>query len=86
MSIYVLTGQTPNAPQYMRITTDDDGLIIEFNLPFYRQSDAVRKQLIADWETYAEAIGSPSAAQDIVQFKQWIADTYGQTYMVRQLS
>lgn len=83
---YALTGVAPDDTTYLNIITDDDDLIQQITLPAYRQSDAATGRLLTAWEEYAAATGSPSTAQDVVQFKDYITATYGsETYRVVQV-
>jgi hypothetical protein len=74
---YALTGPNPEDPTYLIITTTDDGLLEDMAIPSYRASDAITQNLLAAWHEYADASGSPSVDQDILQFKDWITTNYG---------
>lgn len=84
--LYRLTGSLPTDPAYLSITTDDAGVIDDMALPPYRSGDQVIKSLVANWLQYtANLVGSPAPVQDITLFREYILDTYGQMYMVRDV-
>lgn len=85
MAKYTLSDRLPeDSPPRALITTGGDGMILTMQLPTWRASDQVAKALLRAWQIYAETSGSPSEAQTIDQFIDWLMETYAGRYVVRR--